>query len=73
VLGHEVAGIVAAVGPDVSQVHVGDHARCTRNLYLQGRMNLDDLVSKRIALREVNDGYGALKDGALNRVVGRSF
>ena len=25
VLGHEVAGIVAAVGPDVSQVHVGDH------------------------------------------------
>src|SRR5229473_6295635 len=26
-------------------------------LYLQGRMNLDDLVSKRIALREVNDGY----------------
>ena len=25
VLGHEVAGIVAAVGPDVTQVHVGDH------------------------------------------------
>ena len=24
VLGHEVAGIVAAVGPDVTQVHVGD-------------------------------------------------
>src|SRR5437867_4788015 len=28
-------------------------------LYLQGRMNLDDLVSKRIALRDVNDGYAA--------------
>jgi S-(hydroxymethyl)glutathione dehydrogenase/alcohol dehydrogenase len=26
-------------------------------LYLQGRMNLDDLVSKQISLREVNDGY----------------
>jgi S-(hydroxymethyl)glutathione dehydrogenase/alcohol dehydrogenase len=26
-------------------------------LYLQGRMNLDDLVSKRISLRDVNDGY----------------
>jgi len=26
-------------------------------------MNLDDLVSKRIALREVNDGYAALKGG----------
>jgi S-(hydroxymethyl)glutathione dehydrogenase/alcohol dehydrogenase len=25
VLGHEVAGIVAAVGPDVTQLHVGDH------------------------------------------------
>ena len=25
VLGHEVAGIVAEVGPDVTQVHVGDH------------------------------------------------
>ena len=42
-------------------------------LYLQGRMNLDDLVSKRIALREVNDGYAALKDGTLNRVVITSF
>jgi len=42
-------------------------------LYLQGRMNLDDLVSKRIALREVNDGYAALKDGSLTRVVVTSF
>jgi S-(hydroxymethyl)glutathione dehydrogenase/alcohol dehydrogenase len=42
-------------------------------LYLQGRMNLDDLVSKQISLREVNDGYEALKDGSLNRVVVTSF
>jgi S-(hydroxymethyl)glutathione dehydrogenase/alcohol dehydrogenase len=42
-------------------------------LYLQGRMNLDDLVSKRISLREVNDGYAALRDGSLNRVVVTSF
>jgi S-(hydroxymethyl)glutathione dehydrogenase/alcohol dehydrogenase len=42
-------------------------------LYLQGRMNLDDLVSKRISLREVNEGYAALKDGSLNRVVVTSF
>jgi S-(hydroxymethyl)glutathione dehydrogenase/alcohol dehydrogenase len=42
-------------------------------LYLQGRMNLDDLVSKQISLREVNDGYAALKDGSLNRVVVTSF
>jgi S-(hydroxymethyl)glutathione dehydrogenase/alcohol dehydrogenase len=42
-------------------------------LYLQGRMNLDDLVSRKIALREVNEGYAALKDGSLNRVVVTSF
>ncbi len=42
-------------------------------LYLQGRMNLDDLVSKTIALHEVNDGYAALKAGSLNRVVVTSF
>jgi len=42
-------------------------------LYLQGRMNLGDLVSKRISLREVNDGYAALRDGSLNRVVVTSF
>ena len=42
-------------------------------LYLQGRLNLDDLVSKRIALRDVNGGYAALKSGSLNRVVVTSF
>ncbi len=42
-------------------------------LYLQGRMNLDDLVSRKISLREVHDGYAALKDGSLNRVVVTSF
>jgi len=42
-------------------------------LYLQGRMNLDDLVSRKISLCEVNEGYAALKDGSLNRVVVTSF
>jgi len=42
-------------------------------LYLQGRMNLDDLVSRRISLRDVNDGYAALKDGSLTRVVVTAF
>ena len=42
-------------------------------LYLQGRMNLDALVSRRIALRDVNEGYAALKNGLLNRVVVTSF
>ena len=43
------------------------------NLYLQGRLNLDDLVSKQIALRDVNDGYVALREGAINRIVVTSF
>jgi len=43
------------------------------DLYLQGRMNLDDLVSKKISLPHVNDGYAALKGGSLNRVVVTSF
>ena len=42
-------------------------------LYLQGRMNLDDLISRKISLRDVNDGYAALKDGSLTRVVVTSF
>jgi S-(hydroxymethyl)glutathione dehydrogenase/alcohol dehydrogenase len=42
-------------------------------LYLQGRLNLDGLISKRIALRDVNDGYAALKGGSINRVVVTSF
>lgn len=36
-------------------------------------MNLDELVSKKIALRNVNDGYAAREDGSLNRVVITSF
>jgi S-(hydroxymethyl)glutathione dehydrogenase/alcohol dehydrogenase len=43
------------------------------DLYLQGRMNLDDLVSKEIALADVATGYDALKDTSVNRVVVTSF
>ncbi|MDO5614538.1 MAG: zinc-binding dehydrogenase, partial [Paracoccus sp. (in: a-proteobacteria)] len=43
------------------------------DLYLQGRMNLDDLVSREISLAEVNEGYEALHSGTLNRVVITSF
>lgn len=43
------------------------------DLYLQGRMNLDDLVSKRISLDEIAEGYEALKDPTVTRVVITSF
>lgn len=42
-------------------------------LYLQGRFELDALVSKEIRLDEVNEGFAALKDPSLNRVVITDF
>ncbi|MET0590406.1 MAG: Zn-dependent alcohol dehydrogenase [Naasia sp.] len=42
-------------------------------LYLQGRYKLDELVSKTIALDEIDEGYASLKDPNINRVVITSF
>lgn len=38
-------------------------------LYLEGRFELDSLLSKEIALDEVNEGYESLKDSNITRVV----
>ena len=37
--------------------------------YLQGRLHLDDLISRRISLDEVNDGIAALETGEVARSV----
>jgi S-(hydroxymethyl)glutathione dehydrogenase/alcohol dehydrogenase len=42
-------------------------------LYLQGRLNLDDLISREINLREINEAYLELKDGGIARSVITSF
>jgi S-(hydroxymethyl)glutathione dehydrogenase / alcohol dehydrogenase len=42
-------------------------------LYRQGRLNLDDLVSKEISLGDIDSGYAGLKDPAITRVVITSF
>ncbi len=65
--------VVNAVGGAFELEDVERDIPMYAELYLQGRMNLDDLVSRTIALREVNDGYAALKDGSLTRVVVTSF
>ncbi|NMV38076.1 Zn-dependent alcohol dehydrogenase [Ralstonia insidiosa] len=39
------------------------------NLYLQGRFNLDDLISKQISIDEINDAYQELKKGGIARSV----
>ena len=43
------------------------------DLYLNGRLNLDDLVSEEIALSQINEGYSKLKDPQVNRVVITDF
>lgn len=40
---------------------------------LQGRFNLRDLVSKEVGLGAIDDGYEALKDGSIARVVITDF
>lgn len=42
-------------------------------MYLDGRLNLDDLVSREIALHEINDAYAALERGEVARNVITSF
>jgi S-(hydroxymethyl)glutathione dehydrogenase / alcohol dehydrogenase len=43
------------------------------NLYLQGKLNLDDLISREIGIEEINEAYSELKKGAIARSVITSF
>ena len=39
------------------------------DFYLDGKLNLDDLLSQRIALEDVNDAFAALERGDIARSV----
>jgi S-(hydroxymethyl)glutathione dehydrogenase/alcohol dehydrogenase len=39
------------------------------NMYLDGRLKLDEMVSARLKLEDVNEGYGAMKRGEVARQV----
>ncbi|MEP7085455.1 MAG: alcohol dehydrogenase, partial [Betaproteobacteria bacterium] len=39
------------------------------DFYLQGRLRLQEMVSARISLEQVNDGFAALKNGGIARSV----
>jgi S-(hydroxymethyl)glutathione dehydrogenase/alcohol dehydrogenase len=39
------------------------------DFYLQGKLHLDDLISRRIRLEDVNEGLAALKTGEVARSV----
>jgi Zn-dependent alcohol dehydrogenase len=38
-------------------------------LYMQGRLKLDELISRRIRLEEVNDAFAAMEAGEVARSV----
>ncbi|MFC8435129.1 zinc-binding dehydrogenase [Streptomyces sp. NPDC057253] len=60
-------------GVDMGSSHLKRDIPLYASLYLQGRMNLDDLVSKQISLGEINEGYESLRDGNTVRVVVTDF
>jgi S-(hydroxymethyl)glutathione dehydrogenase/alcohol dehydrogenase len=39
------------------------------DFYLQGRLNLDDMISRRGKLEDVNEGFRAMKAGEVARTV----
>ena len=39
------------------------------DLYIQGRLHLDDFISDRIPLEEINDGFAAMKSGKTLRTL----
>ncbi|MCF2532050.1 zinc-binding dehydrogenase [Yinghuangia soli] len=63
-----------AQGKTVRGVHMGSNNFTVDlpryvDLYMQGRLRLDELVSQRIGLDEVADGYEALRQGEVARAV----
>jgi S-(hydroxymethyl)glutathione dehydrogenase/alcohol dehydrogenase len=39
------------------------------DMYLDGRLKLDEMISHRLPLDQINDGYQLMRDGASNRAV----
>lgn len=73
--GVDVSGLVAlSNSQSVQGVYMGSSTLkrdipLYASMYLQGRMNLDDLISKEISLADIETGYESLKDGSTARVV----
>jgi S-(hydroxymethyl)glutathione dehydrogenase/alcohol dehydrogenase len=56
-------------GTNLGSVRFRDDVPYFIDLYTQGRLRLDELVSSRIPLREINDGYARIGDGDVARTV----
>ncbi|MFH5824606.1 zinc-binding dehydrogenase [Georgenia sp. AZ-5] len=68
-----IAGQRRIQGVNMGSSNIARDIPMYADLYLGGRMNLDGLVSKEISLAEINDGYAALEDPSIARVVITSF
>jgi S-(hydroxymethyl)glutathione dehydrogenase/alcohol dehydrogenase len=68
-----IAGQKRAQGVNYGSTNFKRDIPMYADFYLQGRLNLDDLVSRTIALRDVNEGYAAVHEAGLNRVVVTAF
>jgi S-(hydroxymethyl)glutathione dehydrogenase/alcohol dehydrogenase len=68
-----IAGQKRAQGVNYGSTNFKRDIPMYADLYLEGRLNLDDLVSRTIALGDVNQGYADIHEAALNRVVVTAF
>ena len=78
VLGHEAAGVVDTVGPQVESVKPGDHVcssyipscgRCSYCIIMEGRYRLQELISRRLPLSQINEAFDLLRQGEVKRSV----
>jgi S-(hydroxymethyl)glutathione dehydrogenase/alcohol dehydrogenase len=68
-----IAGQKRAQGVNYGSTNFKRDIPMYADLYLEGRLNLDDLVSRTIALGDVNQGYADIHEAALNRVAVTAF
>lgn len=66
-------GQVSLKGVNMGSTNLKRDIPMYADLYLQGRLNLDDLISKEIGLDDINKGYEELKHGCIARNVITSF
>jgi S-(hydroxymethyl)glutathione dehydrogenase/alcohol dehydrogenase len=68
-----VSNQVAIKGVYMGSTNIKHDIPMYADLYLQGRFNLDDLISQEINISEINDAYEKLKNGGIARSVITSF
>jgi S-(hydroxymethyl)glutathione dehydrogenase/alcohol dehydrogenase len=73
VLGDLISRQVAVRGVYMGSSNIKHDIPMYAQLYLEGRFNLDDLISKEINISEINEAYEELKKGAIARSVITSF